>query len=293
MRITPLDVRKQEFRKAVRGYDCDEVRGFLTTLAEEYETVLVDNKNLRETIGKDEEKLGNYRQIEGNLRDTLMTAQRVMQDTKDNAAREGGLIVQEAQQHAQQILTECRTRTEELRREIIMLRKEKETYLARFRSLAEAQIQFVDTHESDFRDVDQRLLDLADSVVGGVQPVLPPRAFKPAEVHTVAATVPEVTSRDDVWRNYAPLSPAAPATPAAPPAPVTLAAQVMPAEYCEPAMAPDEAVDRVAHSLEAAVEMASKGIPVTAIPARESTPDQADGAQFRPEVVTGEMAVPV
>ena len=52
MRITPLDVRKQEFRKAVRGYDSDEVRGFLATLAEEYEVVLVDNKNLREAIAK-------------------------------------------------------------------------------------------------------------------------------------------------------------------------------------------------------------------------------------------------
>ncbi|RKZ11008.1 hypothetical protein DRQ50_14085, partial [bacterium] len=28
MRITPLDVRKQEFRRSVRGFDCDEVRAF-------------------------------------------------------------------------------------------------------------------------------------------------------------------------------------------------------------------------------------------------------------------------
>jgi len=36
MRITPLDARKQEFPKAFRGYDCDEVQAFLNTLADEY-----------------------------------------------------------------------------------------------------------------------------------------------------------------------------------------------------------------------------------------------------------------
>ncbi|MCK4350823.1 MAG: DivIVA domain-containing protein, partial [Candidatus Krumholzibacteria bacterium] len=34
MRITPLDIRKQEFRKTMRGLDSDEVYAFLTTVAE-------------------------------------------------------------------------------------------------------------------------------------------------------------------------------------------------------------------------------------------------------------------
>ena len=45
---------------------------------------------------------------------------------------------------------------ERMRREIVALRKEKETYLARFKSLAEAQIQFVETHQNDFEDLDRR-----------------------------------------------------------------------------------------------------------------------------------------
>ena len=117
MRITPLDVRKQEFRKAVRGYDSDEVRAFLTTLADEYETVLVDNKQLRERIMEQEDKIGEYKTMERTLRDTLMTAERLMQDTRESAGKEGELIVRDAHMKARQILEECRTRTEELRRE--------------------------------------------------------------------------------------------------------------------------------------------------------------------------------
>jgi cell division initiation protein len=165
MRITPLDVRKQEFRKAVRGFDCDEVRAFLSTLADEYETVLVDNKQIREMIMEQEDKIQEYQGMERNLRDTLMTAERVMQETRDNASKKGDLIVKDAEMKARQVLEECRMRTEELRREIMTLRQEKESYLGRFKSLAAAQIKFVETHENDFEDLDKRLTKIVDSVV--------------------------------------------------------------------------------------------------------------------------------
>ena len=165
MRITPLDVRKQEFRKAVRGFDCDEVRAFLSTLADEYETVLVDNKQIREMIMEQEDKIHEYQGMERNLRDTLMSAERVMKETRANASKEGDLILTDAKMKAQRVIEECRQRTEDLRREIGQLRNEKETYLARFKSLAQAQIQFVDSHESDFEELDNRLTKIVDSVV--------------------------------------------------------------------------------------------------------------------------------
>jgi len=197
MRITPLDVRKQEFRKSVRGFDCDEVRAFLTTLADEYEAVLVDNKVLRERLSDQDGKIHEYKTMERTLRDTLMTAERVMQESKDNATREGDLVIHEAHLTAKGILEECRVRTEELRREIFGLRKEKENYLARFKGLAEAQINFIETHKDDFADLDQRLIDMVDSVVdGNVQTVK--LLSKPDVV---------VSKDNDQWRNYKPSSP--------------------------------------------------------------------------------------
>ena len=68
MRITPLDVRKQEFRRSVRGFDCDEVRAFMSTLADEYEIVLVDNKQLREKLIAQDEKITEYQTMERTLR---------------------------------------------------------------------------------------------------------------------------------------------------------------------------------------------------------------------------------
>ena len=74
MRITPLDIRKQEFRKTMRGLDADEVYAFLTTVADEYEAVLSDNKKLREMIVNLEDRLREFKDYEKNLRNTLLTA---------------------------------------------------------------------------------------------------------------------------------------------------------------------------------------------------------------------------
>ncbi len=308
MRITPLDVRKQEFRKAVRGYDSDEVRGFLTTLSEEYEMVLVDNKNLRETIAKQEEKLSEYTKLEGTLRDTLMTAQKVMADTKANAAEEGRLIVEQAKQQAREIMSEARVGTEQLRREMMDLRREKETYLARFRSLAQAQIQFVDSHEQDFTAQDRRLTENTDFLAGDVgsstqgMTAAPPVATSyptaapgvetvpapAAEAATVptAATAPSApapaptastadTGVQDQWRDYAPLTTGAGQEQDLPAAELT-----------------DEATEQVVNSLTEAVEMATMGIPVE--PVVTDAPEQAPEAAVSPaEQQAPDVVVPV
>jgi cell division initiation protein len=221
MRITPLDVRKQEFRRSVRGFDCDEVRAFLATLADEYETVLVDNKQIREQMIEQEDKISEYKTMERTLRDTLMTAEKLMQETRESANREGDLIVQQAHQKAKGILEECRLRTEELRREIVGLRKEKETYLARFKGLAEAQIAFIESHKNDFNDLDKRLVDMVDSVVEGsihsetearlqtgIHPrhevVAPVEDRAEAQDHDHQSAPARHGQEEDMWRDYNP-----------------------------------------------------------------------------------------
>ncbi len=310
MRITPLDVRKQEFRKAVRGYDADEVRGFLTTLAEEYEAVLVDNKTLREAIGKQEEKLKDYQQLETTLRDTLMTAQRVMADTKANAKQEAGLIVQEARQKAEAIMAECRARTEELRRDILMLRKEKETYLARFRSLAQAQLQFVDSHEQDFAGLDQRLLEMADAAVGtmtmptdtpswqpaapsvatpAAQSAVPPASAMPAAPATTApAASPAAQDHGsgsgeaghDQWRDYAPRTTATASTSAsAATGPTTTAPSVTPGTQ-----APDTAATPSAPASSTVDSVLAEA------PVSTGAENMVAGAEASPEQVASSLA---
>ncbi len=203
MRITPLDVRKQEFKRGMRGYDGDEVRAFLSTLADEYEAVLVDNKQLRERVVEQDEKLGEFRTLEQTLRDTLMTAERVTQDAKETALKEGEVVVQQARQRAERVLAEGRERLNELRREALAVHREKEAFLGRFRSLAEAQIHFVEQHRQDFVDLDARLLEQADSVPTRRRNAAPNQPQRGTMEDTDRAPAPRARNARDEWRDYA------------------------------------------------------------------------------------------
>lgn len=164
MRITPLDIRKQEFRKTMRGLDADEVYAFLATVAEEYEAVLSDNKNLRERIVDLEGRLQEFKKIETNLRNTLITAERVTNETKENARREASLIVREAEVDAEKAAEAIRTHTQELRREVLELKRQKDNYLTRFRTLLESHHQVLNGFQEDFANVDKEIEEIGQQV---------------------------------------------------------------------------------------------------------------------------------
>ena len=155
MRITPLDVRKQEFRKAMRGLDGDEVYAFLSTVADEYEAVLNDNKALRERLLELDDKVQEYRSIERTLRDTLLTAERVTVEAKDNARREATLIVKEAQLEAQKALRDITAEGARLRQEIQRLRSQRDAYLAKMKVVAESHVKFMESASRDFQAEDR------------------------------------------------------------------------------------------------------------------------------------------
>lgn len=155
MRITPLDVRKQEFRKAMRGLDADEVYAFLSTVADEYEAVLNDNKALRERLLELDDKVQEYRSIERTLRDTLLTAERVTLEAKDNARREATLIVKEAQLEAQKALRDITADGARLRQEIQRLRSQRDANLARMKVVADSHVKFIESAARDFQAEDR------------------------------------------------------------------------------------------------------------------------------------------
>jgi cell division initiation protein len=164
MRVTPLDIRKQEFKKVMRGLDAEEVYAFLNTVAEEYEAVLSDNKNLRERIVAIEERLNEYKAIETNLRNTLITAEKLTQEAKENARREAGLMIREAEMEADRAAESIRAQTSQLRREILELKKNKDNYITRLKTLLDSHRKIIDGFEEDFAGVDRAIEKIGEQV---------------------------------------------------------------------------------------------------------------------------------
>jgi cell division initiation protein len=177
MRITPLDIRKQEFRKAMRGLDAEEVYAFLSTVGDEYEAVLNDNKALRERLIELDDKVQEYRTMEKTLRDTLLTAERVTVEAKDNARREAHLIIKEAQIEADKSLRDIKSQAMKLRQEVSQLRGQRESYLGRMKVIAESLLKFIETVEQDFWNEDdayKEQLPKEEASERAAAPMVPP-----------------------------------------------------------------------------------------------------------------------
>jgi len=122
MKVTPLDLRQQQFKTVIRGYDRGEVQAFLLEVADDYENALRDNDKLRQDVAKLDAVLGEHRGQERNLRNTLLTAQKLGDEMKEHAQAEASLILREADGRADLLLQKAQSRLEDVQREIDGLR---------------------------------------------------------------------------------------------------------------------------------------------------------------------------
>jgi cell division initiation protein len=118
MRVSPLDIRQQRFRTSMRGYDRAEVAAFLMEASDDYEHTLRENDRLRTEVVRLESFLQEHRDREANLRNTLLTAQRLADEVKEAAQSEAKIIVREAQGRADLLLQKAQGRLEEIERDI-------------------------------------------------------------------------------------------------------------------------------------------------------------------------------
>src|SRR5688500_16312941 len=122
MRIAPLDLRQPRFKQAFRGFDKTEVVAFLTEAADDYEHALREIDRLRQDLSKSEALLADHREREANLRNTLVTAQRLSDEMKASAQAEATMVVREAQGRSDLLLQKAQARLEEIERDINELR---------------------------------------------------------------------------------------------------------------------------------------------------------------------------
>ena len=123
--LTPLEIQKQTFSRALKGYHPDEVRAYLHLVAEEIERLVRENDRfLRETVGLRED-LEDHSNRERILKDTLLSAQKVAEDLIGNARKEAELVVKDAEMLADRVIGQAMQRVGELERTINELKIER------------------------------------------------------------------------------------------------------------------------------------------------------------------------
>ena len=147
--LTPLDVRKKrgDFRRILRGYDPEEVDGFLQLVAERMEELVRENLGLVEKVARLQEQVGSLESRERAVHDALVTAERLRSDVKEQARREADVVRKEAEGEARRIVEAAERAVAESEVALGGLERERRQFLGAFRALLERQMERLDTEE--------------------------------------------------------------------------------------------------------------------------------------------------
>ncbi len=149
MKLTPLDIRKQEFEKSLRGYDPSEVRNFLGIVATQWEEIADERRRLEDKVGDLQNKLEHYERVEEALQEALQTARENAEDKIKNAEREAELIVGEAKAEAREIRQEAKEERDQLQRRTQRIDDRRGEIVARLRSFLMAEMELLARFEGD------------------------------------------------------------------------------------------------------------------------------------------------
>jgi cell division initiation protein len=147
--LTPLDVRRQEFRRSLRGYEPLGVEDFRMRVADELERVLRERSVLEERVAALTEQLRVFRERETAMNEALVAAQQLREETRSASEREAQVIVREAEAEGRQRLDAADRDESHARERLAEVQRQFAGYLAGFRALLERQLAELRTLEGD------------------------------------------------------------------------------------------------------------------------------------------------
>jgi cell division initiation protein len=155
MKITPLEIQQQQFRLRFRGFDVREVDGFLEKMADAFETIGDENKQLQEEIRRLKGDIRGFREREESFKRAMLNSQKVLDQIKGNARKAGELIIAESEVHAQKILNGAHNRLAQLHEDIAELKRQRMQIEVQIRAVLEAHTKLLEMGQAEMDAVDQ------------------------------------------------------------------------------------------------------------------------------------------
>jgi cell division initiation protein len=144
MRITPLDIQQKQFPYKLRGFDDEEVYAFLELIREEMEDLLRENASLKENAIRLENQIKEHKDMETTLRETLVTAQQMVEEYKSNARKEAELLIKEAELRADAIVKESQEKVIKIHEDIVDLKGIRRHFKEELKRLIEGHLKMIE-----------------------------------------------------------------------------------------------------------------------------------------------------
>lgn len=143
MKLTPLDIKKQEFTRAFRGVDPQEVQSFLQMVADQWSSLLDENARMEQKVRDLDSKLEHYRKIEEALQEALETARDNSHKTIENAQREAQIIIREARGEAEELRKKGAQEHKRLKHDISKISGRRDEVIARLRGFLMSEMELL------------------------------------------------------------------------------------------------------------------------------------------------------
>ena len=130
--LTPKDIDQKVFKKAMRGYDIEDVEQFLQEIARSYTELYEENLAAKERISVLSDAVKEYKAMEETLQNALAVARKNGEEIEAAAKRRGEVLIADAAKEVAQIAYKY----EEMKRSV-------EIFRAKVVSLLDAQLEVI------------------------------------------------------------------------------------------------------------------------------------------------------
>lgn len=122
MTMSPQEIQTKQFHVRFRGFDVEEVDGFLEQVAEHYMMVIEEKKTLSATVDSLQAELDSLKNEEHSFKNAIISAQRVADEMLRKSEDQANSLLAKAQDECEELkeaahkeITELEYRVDELR----------------------------------------------------------------------------------------------------------------------------------------------------------------------------------
>ena len=142
--ITPLDIENKKFAKQmVNGYNVNEVDDFLDELTVSYEKLYKENAQLKANAEELNNDVGQYKNIETTIQNTLDMAQKTADEVQEVAKKQAEQLIKDAQTEAKKSVDELNLQITMKQKELEDLKRQFDVYKAKMESLLISQLELI------------------------------------------------------------------------------------------------------------------------------------------------------
>ena len=158
MKIRTDEIKNRNFGASFRGYDKDEVRQYLITLASDIESSQREYDELKTQYDVLNSQVKNINDIQKAIENTISQAKDVAEKNSQNVEKEKELIIKEATIEAQKIIDSAKIKVRDMENIYVNTINEKNALIARIKSLLLSLSSMVNTWELDDEKIEKNSL---------------------------------------------------------------------------------------------------------------------------------------